>query len=334
MSLSGSFNFTVTAANVIQGALEKINVVQAGESVDSDDQSLALRELNGLVKQWAHPADGAPGMAVWLRKLVYLFLTPGTREYSVGRSGSRCTEDYHTTTLDAAEALGQTTLSVAATTDMANSDIIGIELDDGTIQWSTVSSFVANDTVTVADALTGAAASGNRVFYYTPVAEGVNSVAWRPQDLLNAQLYDPSTGIDTPVTVYKRMERNYFDSVADKTTQEDPSILFFEPMLSTSKITLERAAADGTKVLKLNCLSTVDDLDATTDDLNFPPEWNMALQWELAKRLVPAFGAAATWSNISQENWLQATNIARSANMRGFEDGYMAEDAGEDSGTL
>lgn len=333
MALSGSFNFTVTAANVIQGALEKIGVVQAGESVDSDDQALALRELNGLVKQWGHPADGSPGMPVWLRKYVYVYLAKGTRVYSIGRSGDRASEEYYTTTIDVAEANGQTQLSVASTENMANSDIIGIELDDGTLHWSTVSSFVPNDTVTIGAAITAAAAVGRRVYYYTPISEGVNSIAWRPLEVLSAVLRNPSDNSDIPLDVYSRMQYSEFDAISDKTSQADPTALFCEPMLSTMRITLECAAANVNKVLYLNCLSTVDDLDDTTNDLNFPPEWNMALQWELAKRCVPAFGASSQWSNISQENWMQATGIARAANPRGFEGGYVAED-GEDPGTL
>ena len=53
------------------------------------------------------------------------------------------------TTLDADEAASQTVLSVTSTSGFANSDNIGIELDDGTRQWTTISSFVADDTVTV-----------------------------------------------------------------------------------------------------------------------------------------------------------------------------------------
>ena len=79
MALSNSFDLTSTAADVIQAALEDLQIVSAGESVDSDDQALALRALNKLVKQWSSPADGSPGLKVWLRKTIHMVLAEGTR---------------------------------------------------------------------------------------------------------------------------------------------------------------------------------------------------------------------------------------------------------------
>jgi hypothetical protein len=70
------------------------------------------------------------------------------------------------TTLDGAEATGQTTLSVTSTTGIAIGDKVGIMLDSGVMQWSSVVSFVAGDTITVADALTGDAANGNAVVFF------------------------------------------------------------------------------------------------------------------------------------------------------------------------
>jgi|DEB0MinimDraft_3_1074331.scaffolds.fasta_scaffold00492_8 hypothetical protein len=79
------------------------------------------------------------------------------------RPGAPDSNTHNETTLDAAEAAGQTVISVAATTNMQAGDSILIELDDSTFHLSTISSFVAGDTVTIADALPSKAASGNKV---------------------------------------------------------------------------------------------------------------------------------------------------------------------------
>jgi hypothetical protein len=335
MALSNSFDLTSTAADVIQAALEDLQVVIAGESVDSDDQALALRTLNKLVKQWSNPADGSPGMKVWLRKTVYLFLAEGTREYALGPGGVRAAETYYTTTLDAAEANGQTVLSVASTANMANSDIIGIELDDGSLHWSTVSSFVANDTVTIAAQITAAASSGNRVFYYTPV-NSQNYLPFRPLEVLHAMLREYNSdgeAVDAArLDVYSREELPMFEQVANKADMADPTCIFVEPRLTTTRITLDSAAQNVDKLIRMVVLSPADDLDAATDTIAFPPEWFAALEWELAKRIAPAFGKV--WTQGHQENWTQATMIARAVNPRGYMGGARVQDADEDPGTL
>lgn len=67
------------------------------------------------------------------------------------------------TTLSGDEALGQTELSVTSNAWFAANDGIGITLSGGTVQWTTVAATGAG-TVTVNDALTGAASSGAVVY--------------------------------------------------------------------------------------------------------------------------------------------------------------------------
>jgi hypothetical protein len=42
-----------TALQIVSGALSKLGVLEAGQTVDSDDAQLALDSLNGLVDSWA-----------------------------------------------------------------------------------------------------------------------------------------------------------------------------------------------------------------------------------------------------------------------------------------
>lgn len=335
MALSNSFDYTVTAADIIVGALEKLGVVESGETADSDDRALALRELNKLVKQWSHPADGSPGLKVWLRKTVYMFFAYTTREYLLGVSGVRATETYGTTTISAAEAAGQTTISVTDGAGTATSDVIGIELDSGVLHWSTISSGAAGNSPVIAASLPTAAAAGNRVFYYTPVSSQ-NYLPFRPLEVISAMLryYNSSgTAYDSPgLDVYSREELPYFEQTSDKAAMADPTCIFVEPLRTQTRITLDSAALNVDKLLRLKVLSPADDLDADTDNVAFPPEWFSALEWELAKRMAPSF--RAPWGQTHEANWNQCTAIARQANPRGYMGGYRAVDGDEDSGTL
>lgn len=73
-----------------------------------------------------------------------------------------CTFSFETT-LNGALSAGATSVTVTSATGVANSDIVGILLDDGTTHWSTVSG-LAGSTFTVA-ALPSAAANGQRVAF-------------------------------------------------------------------------------------------------------------------------------------------------------------------------
>src|SRR6185436_1436929 len=87
---------------------------------------------------------------------------------------------YGRTTISAAEAAGQTVISITSNTDattnpgttvtMTSGDYVGIELDDGTLHWSTISG-TPSTTMTIVDALTSAAASGNYVWWFTARAQ-------------------------------------------------------------------------------------------------------------------------------------------------------------------
>jgi hypothetical protein len=68
------------------------------------------------------------------------------------------------TTLAAASATGTNTLTLASGSGMANGDLIGIEQDDGTTKWTSISTGGGTVTITIASALTAAAAAGRNVF--------------------------------------------------------------------------------------------------------------------------------------------------------------------------
>ena len=324
MATSNSFDYSVTAADAVQSALEKVNAVVAGEPVDSDDQALALRELNKLVKQWSHPSDGSEGMKVWLRRFVYMFLAEGQRVYLLGPSGDEATESYARTTISDNEASGQTIISATSETGMIVSDIIGIELNDGTLQWTTIASLAP---LTIAAALTAAADAGNQVFFYTPISGAGQSVPYRPVEIIFAVVRNVSDN-DTPIDVFQREQWGEFEMVSPKTTEADiPVSLFYEPKRTQGQVTLDLASGNVTYVIRMLLYAPVDDLDAAANDLAFPQEWFSAVEWELAKRLSTSF--SYPWTQTDEANWSQATVIARKTNPRGFTGGFRSQDSSE-----
>jgi len=78
-----------------------------------------------------------------------------------------------TTALNGGEPLGETVMAVDSSASVANSDIIGVTLDDGTIQWTTVNTVGSPTSITLTDALTGAAGDNNAVFVNRWIGFGV-----------------------------------------------------------------------------------------------------------------------------------------------------------------
>lgn len=313
MATSGSWDYSLTAANIITMALEDINVLEAGETVDSDDSTVALRALNALVKQWQGNADMAQGLKVHTRQRITCFLGVDQREYLIGPAATdaRATTQYGRTTLSADEALGQTTISVTSNTDtttypgttvtMTDNDIVGIVQNDGTIHWSTING-TPGATMVIDDALASAASSGNYVYWFT-------SRAQRFPVIEQAALRDEN-GIDSILNIYTDVQE--YESLPQKDGEGDPTSILVEPLRTQTRVTLNMAPQDVTKQLRLTVIYPSEDYDATSNDIAYPQEWLAALEWELARRLAPKFGRR--WTPTHQVNWETATAIARQLN--------------------
>lgn len=314
MATSGSYDYSLTAAQLINVAMEDLGVLAAGETLSSEDQSLALVRLNLIVKQWQGDADMAPGLKLWSRQRVVLFLAKGQHIYTVGpnSSDSRCTTQYGRTTLSADEAASQTTISITSNTDtttypgttvtMTASDIVGIELNAGTIHWSTISG-TPSSTMDIASGLASAASSGRYVWWFTSRAQRF--------PVIEAAVLRDKNLQDIPIPVYSDV-RAYAHGVLDKYGDGDPTAILVEPLRLNTRITLDRQPTDVTKQLVLTVMYPQEDYDAVANDVAFPQEYFSALSWELAFRSASAFGVV--WTPQMESNRVQAVTVAKRLN--------------------
>lgn len=282
MATSGSVDYSVNALTVLTDAYENIGVKSVDRALSANEITTGLRKLNLLSKQWMGSNDYAPGLKMWTRKRGYIFLQKGQGSYSLGPSGDNATSSYVTTTLSAAEALGQTALSITSETGITAADIIGIELDSGSIQWTTVVS-TGTGSVTVTDALTGAAASGNRVFAYTTKIR-------RPLEILTAVLRD-TDGNDVPV---RPMDVYKYESIPLKGADGDPVQFYYETQRTNGVIYFDSEPDDVTKVVRIVFLSPIEDIDAVTDDIDMPQVWYRPLCAQLSINLCVPFNRPVT----------------------------------------
>ena len=275
MSTSGSVNFTMNRDDIITTALEDIEVLAAGETVRAEDLYACSRRLNMMVKSWM-----AQGIHLWAMKEATLFLSEGTQTYSLGSTGTHCTNTYVSTTLTADAAAGDTSIAIESASGMSASDNIGIVLDSGAIQWTTISG-APGTTTTIASALTGAASSGAVVFAYTTKIN-------RPQRIHSAY----RRSIDNADIPIRMISRGEYADLSNKFTQGKSIQAYYDPQLTNGVLYLWPTPDSCTDVVRFWYERILEDFDAVTDNPDFPIEWAEALVAGLRVRIAPTYGVS------------------------------------------
>ena len=266
MTTSNSVDFSVTRDNLITLAYQHVGVVGDGETASADQITEGALLLNMLVK--ARQADGMP---LWALKRGFILPLTGVSSMTMGSSHAVTT--YVTTTLTADSAATDTTLTVTSITGISTAHVIGIELDDGTVDWTTVNGAPSGTTVTITTGVTTAASSGNRIYTYATT----NRVT-RPLKILQANILTPADDLGQPIRVITRDE--YF-SLNNRTLATGPNTIFYDPQL-TGVVYFWPRFTTGTEIIEFTYHRPFEDFDATGDTPDFPQHWYMALMTELA----------------------------------------------------
>jgi len=276
MAVSGSKNFSITRSDITEAALRKLGVYDQGEAVDGDETNAANIALNLMVKEWV--ADGAD---IFLRSESTLFLQPDTQFYDLTTDEITDTITGETT-LSAAEASGQTVISVTSSTGMTAADRVGIKMDDNTIHWTTIVTVDTATQITITTATDDAASSGNKVYAYTTKSD-------KPNKLLYAFRRDIND-FDTEVAI---IGENEYRRQSNKTSDGPPVEVWFNPQGNRATARLWVWPDNGGKnwdKLILVAQTYPDDFDASGDNPDFPIEFGNALVWGLAAELASEYG--------------------------------------------
>jgi len=157
---------------------------------------------------------------------------------------------------------------------------IGIELDDGTRQWSYVLDVNSATSVEIIDGLTDDAASGNSVYSFTEQID-------RPLKLFNF-MYGSSIGASgVPVNHWSRQE---YMQQPDKSSQGTVVNWFYNPTLTSGLLYVWQTASDVENVLYFDVRKPLAIYNDISDELDFPSEYLMALKWGIAADVAPSYG--------------------------------------------
>ena len=272
MGLSQSYDFTRTRREIIKEAYELIGAIEPDATVSTNEEASAVTSLQLLLKQ--NQGDG-----LWLHtyKDCILFLEKDKTQYSMGPSGANAAEesDVISTTLSDDHSTSATSIKLTSGTGMANSDKIGIELDDGTAHWTTISSGGSTTTAVVASGIASAASDGNTVYTYT-------SKIQRPLRIEDANLRD-SNNIDTPVSIISLSE---YRSLSNKQADGERIVqVAYDPQLTDGILNVWPRTSNVVNRLAFSMKRPVMNIDGYGQHAEIPTEWLDWITWELAYKL-------------------------------------------------
>jgi len=278
MTTSGVFTLSNNANDIVSAALRKCGAVDVDQDIELIDLNTGLNELNRLVKHLQ-----SKGANLWKHTEAVLFLDVGTASYSIGPTGDECcnSSDFVSSTLSAAEALGQTVLSITSTTGMAAADKIGIELDAGTRQWTTIVTVDSATQVTVTASLTSAAASGNTVYTFT-------SLVPRPLAILGEMTRFQTTTTAEQIPVHRWAREEYLNQ-PNKTSTGDVVNDYYQPTLTNGTYYLWQPSSTVKGLVRFTYQTPLEVFSTTADTPDFPDEWYLALVFKLAEMLAPEY---------------------------------------------
>lgn len=279
---------TKTAANIIEEALRSGRIIPAEQTVTATDYANGLVALNEVVKNWQ-----TDGVYLFAQERAVLPLIKDQKSYTLSASGDKCgyEDTFYNTTLSSGASSGATTLTVASSANAAASQSIGIELDDGTRQWTTVSSVPSSTSIVISAALTSAAASGNTVFYFTDQIV-------KPIRLENVMYASSITSSEIPVTIWSRQE--YMDQT-DKDARGTVVNWYYQPRQSDGLLYVWQVANSVKNVLRFDVYKPLDSYGATGDTITLSEEFFRPLRWAVAAELGPEYGVKTDRQTVLEQ---------------------------------
>jgi len=279
MATSGSVNFSLTRNQIIQRAMQMLEIYGADEALTASDLALGADILNTMIKAWEVEYH------IWTSQEAVIFLQPGQPSYDLHADSAdhaALLDDVIETSTNANLAVNATSVTVLSTEGMIAADIIGIVLDDLTVHWTTIATVNSSTVLTLTTGVTDTVTGAHNVYTYTTDLN-------RPLKIRAARLHDEN-GFDFPLFPLTRAK--YFD-LTNKTLTGRPVNFFYDPSLTSGRIYLYLAPDSGAKYIRATVDRSIEDFDAAGDTPDFPQEWLDCIIHNLAYRLAPFFDKSA-----------------------------------------
>lgn len=278
MATSGTSVLTRNRDQIIGRALRIVGAFESGETPDAESVNDAASALNSMIKHWQ-----ADGVEIWTTQETILFLQNGQSQYTLSSSSTdHATASFTQTTLSADAADGASTISVTSATGIATTYYIGVQLDDGTLHWTTVNGAPSGTTVTLTAVLTDSASSGNLVVVY-------QTKLVRPLKVLSARRYNFASQIETPLQIFDRIE---YAEMPNKAADSSVNALYYDRRGGANTSGLVHAWPTPSSVddaVKMTVARPIEIFSTAGNDADLPEEWIRAIEWGLADEIADEY---------------------------------------------
>lgn len=296
MATSGSVNFNQTRDDLINASLRKLGIVAQGEDPAAYMTANGADDFNRMIKAWM-----AHGIHLWTYDQGIVFPEADKQSFNLGPTGDRAASTFVATEIAVAALLGASTITVDDDTGMTSGDNIGIELDDGTLQWTTINGAPSSNVVTLTATLTAAVAVNNNVYTYTTLIN-------RPTEIRDARL---SIDLGNEIPIEKISNDSYFN-LPNKSESGLPTQFYYDPQLTNGVLYLWPVFDSVANTVLFTFERPLEDVDSITDNADFPQEWLEAIVYNLAVRLAPEYGALLEDRQMLQQEASIALELAKS----------------------
>lgn len=281
MATSGSTDFIITAVQLVEEAYKLIGVKAQEQPLQAPELQDGFLALNLMVKNWQNQ-----GLHLWTKTEGILFLIPSKTDYFLGETGDNATnlDDFVNDALTTSALITATTIEITDTSEMLAGDFIGIELDDGTRQWTTILTVDNATDLTLKTGLTAAAAIGNTVFTYTNALK-------RPLRILGVRR--GTIGNTTEIEVRPFESRNQYFNQPNKSDQGTVVNYYYTPELINGRIYVWQTANTINDLLRFTFERPIEDFDVNSDDPDFPIEWSQPIIYNLGISLGIQYGRSS-----------------------------------------
>jgi hypothetical protein len=172
---------------------------------------------------------------------------------------------------------------VSSSAGISANDQIGIVLDTGFYQWTTVNGAPSGTTINLTAALTSAASTFTPVYTYT-------SALIRPLRMPFGRRYNFASAIDTPLIPLSRSD---YMNLPNKTNTGILTQYFYTPLGGANvlgQLYVWPSPPDTTNALRFTYLRPIQDFNNAANTPDLPQEWINCLIWNLAKEMAPEYG--------------------------------------------
>lgn len=282
MTTSGVSTFSRNRDQLLKDAMILANVINANETPSSSKLDQSNVALNAMVKHWQ-----GTGLYIWVMSEATLFVQSDQVRYTLGTgSTDHAAGSFTETALSAAALNGATSITVDSISGISSADYIGVQVDDGTIHWTTVNGAPSGSTITLTAGLDDSASDDALVLAYT-------SNIVRPIEIVSARRLNFISGLDTPIEIIDR--EDYFN-LPNKTSSGVPNVLFYDRRggaNATGYLYFWQPQSTPTDAIKFTWKRPIQDFASASDDADLPQEWILTLQYNLAEQLCIAHGNVA-----------------------------------------